>query len=439
MPVLDSGARGSTTTFAQRAIGDVLISWENEAFLILQEFGADKFEIVVPPFSILAEPPVALVDAIVDKRGTRKVAQAYLDFLYSPAAQKIIARNFYRPSKPDAADPADLARFPKIKLVTIDQVFGGWGKAQAEHFADGGQFDQIYQAVGQAGGAMSDAALSGWLPRVRKPSAMPGFGLTLGFTVSYLSLIVLIPLAALVARAGTLGLDGIWRVATTPRVLAALEVSFFISAAAALVNAVFGVIVAWVLVRYEFPGKRLLDAAVDLPFALPTAVAGIALAALYATNGWIGSLFAPWGIKIAFTPLGILVALVFIGLPFVVRTVQPVLQDLDREVEEASATLGATRRQTVFRVVLPALTPALLTGLALAFARAVGEYGSVIFIAGNMPFVSEIAPLLIVIKLEEFDYAGAAAIATVMLAISFLTLLAINGLQAFSRRRFGHA
>ena len=221
--------------------------------------------------------------------------------------------------------------------------------------------------------------------------------------------------------------------------LAALEVSFFISAAAALVNAVFGVIVAWVLVRYEFPGKRLLDAAVDLPFALPTAVAGIALAALYATNGWIGSLFAPWGIKIAFTPLGILVALIFIGLPFVVRTVQPVLQDLDREIEEASATLGATRRQTVFRVVLPPLMPALLTGFALAFARAVGEYGSVIFIAGNMPFVSEIAPLLIVIKLEEFDYAGAAAIATVMLAISFLTLLAINGLQAFSRRRFGHA
>ena len=201
----------------------------------------------------------------------------------------------------------------------------------------------------------------------------------------------------------------------------------------------FGLIVAWVLVRYEFPGKRLLDAAVDLPFALPTAVAGIALAALYAPNGWIGGLFAPWGIKIAFTPLGILVALVFIGLPFVVRTVQPVLQDLDRESRRPSATLGATRRQTVFRVVLPALAPALLTGFALAFARAVGEYGSVIFIAGNMPFVSEIAPLLIVIKLEEFDYAGAAAIATMMLAISFLMLLVINGLQAFSRRRFGHA
>jgi sulfate transport system permease protein len=286
---------------------------------------------------------------------------------------------------------------------------------------------------------MSDAALSGWLQRVRKPSALPGFGLTLGFAVSYLSLIVLIPLAVLVARAGTLGLDGIWRVATTPRVLAALEVSFFISAAAALVNVIFGAIVAWVLVRYDFPGKRIFDAAVDLPFALPTAVAGIALASLYATNGWIGALFAPWGIKIAFTPLGIFIALVFIGLPFVVRTVQPVLQDFEREVEEASATLGAGRGQTVFRVVLPALVPALLTGGALAFARAVGEYGSVIFIAGNMPFVSEIAPLLIVTRLEEFDYAGASAIATVMLVISFAALLAINSIQAFSRRRFGHA
>lgn len=289
---------------------------------------------------------------------------------------------------------------------------------------------------------MSVAALRGWtsIPRTfREPSALPGFGITFGFAVSYLSLIVLLPLAVLLVRAADLGLDGIWRVATTPRVLAALQVSFFISAAAALVNAVFGSIAAWVLVRYEFPGKRLLDAAIDLPFALPTAVAGIALAALYATNGWIGSLFAPWGIKIAFTPWGILIALIFIGMPFVVRTVQPVLQDLDREVEEASATLGASRAQTVFRVVLPALLPALLTGVALAFARAVGEYGSVIFIAGNMPFVSEIAPLLIVTKLEEFDYAGAAAIATVMLAISFLALLAINGLQAYCRRRIGHA
>ena len=286
---------------------------------------------------------------------------------------------------------------------------------------------------------MSVAALRGWTPSLARPSVLPGFGITFGFAVSYLSLIVLIPLAVLVWRASALGLDGIWRVATAPRVLAALQLSFFVSAAAALVNVVFGAIVAWVLVRYDFPGKRILDAAVDLPFALPTAVAGIALAALYAPNGWIGALFAPWGIKIAFTPLGIFIALVFIGLPFVVRTVQPVLQDFEREVEEASATLGAGRGQTVFRVVLPALVPALLTGGALAFARAVGEYGSVIFIAGNMPFISEIAPLLIVTRLEEFDYAGASAIATVMLLISFAALLAINSIQAFSRRRFGHA
>jgi sulfate transport system permease protein len=286
---------------------------------------------------------------------------------------------------------------------------------------------------------MSIAVLHGWSKPFSKPSALPGFGITLGFTVTYLSLIVLVPLAVLVWRASGLGLGGTWKVATTPRVTAALETSFFISAASAGVNAVFGIVVAWVLTRYSFPGRRILDAIVDLPFALPTAVAGIALASLYAPNGWIGALFVPLGIKIAFTPLGIFIALVFIGLPFVVRTVQPVLQDLDREIEEASATLGANRRQTVLRVVLPALAPAVLTGVALAFARAVGEYGSVIFIAGNLPFVSEIAPLLIVTKLEEFDYAGASAIATIMLAISFAVLLAINSIQAFSRRRFGDA
>lgn len=269
-----------------------------------------------------------------------------------------------------------------------------------------------------------------------RPSALPGFGLTLGFATTYLSLIVLLPLIVLVWRASGLGLDGIWRVATTPRVMAALEVSFVTSLLAALLNGVFGTLVAWVLVRYDFPGRRLLDAAVDLPFALPTAVAGIALAALYAPNGWIGALFAPWGMKIAFTPWSIFIALVFIGLPFVVRTVQPVLQDFEHEVEEASATLGATRRQTVFRVVLPALLPALVAGVALAFARSVGEYGSVIFIAGNIPFVSEIAPLLIVTRLEEFDYAGASAIAVVMLTISFVALLVINSVQALSRRRY---
>ncbi|MTW18611.1 sulfate ABC transporter permease subunit CysT [Rhodoplanes serenus] len=291
---------------------------------------------------------------------------------------------------------------------------------------------------------MSDAATAPRGPawpgsvRFRRPSALPGFGLTFGFATLYLSLIVLIPLAALVLRASGLGLDGIWRIATMPRVLAALQVSFGLSFAAAAVNAVFGLVVAWVLTRYRFPGRRLLDAMVDLPFALPTAVAGIALAAIYAPNGWIGSLLAPFGIKVAFTPLGIFVALVFIGLPFVVRTVQPVLADLDREIEEASATLGATRRQTVLRVVLPSLLPAVLTGFALAFGRAVGEYGSVIFIAGNMPFRSEIVPLLIVIQLEEFNYAGATAIAAIMLAIAFVSLLAINLLQAWSRRRFGH-
>ena len=276
-------------------------------------------------------------------------------------------------------------------------------------------------------------------PLFVRPSALPGFGITFGFAITYLSLIVLIPLAALFWRASGLGFGGLWKIATEPRVVAALETSFGISALAALTNAFFGAIVAWVLTRYRFPFRRLLDATVDLPFALPTAVAGIALATLYATNGWIGSLFARWDIKLAYTPTGIFIALVFIGLPFVVRSVQPVLQDLDREIEEASATLGASRWQTVTRVILPPLVPAILTGVGLAFARSVGEYGSVIFIAGNLPFRSEIAPLLIVARLEDYDYAGASAIAVIMLAISFVVLLAINLLQAFAQRRFGHA
>jgi sulfate transport system permease protein len=272
---------------------------------------------------------------------------------------------------------------------------------------------------------------------LKRPSAIPGFGLALGFTLTYLSLIVLIPLAALVLKSATLGFEGFWEVVTGPRTLAALELSFFISLFAATVNAVFGVIIAWVLVRYRFPGRRLLDAFVDLPFALPTAVAGIALTAIYAPNGWIGSLFEPFGIKIAYTRLGIAIALIFIGLPFVVRTVQPVLEEFDRELEEASATLGANRSQTVFRVMLPTLMPAILTGFALALARAVGEYGSVIFIAGNMPFYSEIAPLLIIIRLEEFGYAQAAAIGAAMLIISFGILFFVHLVQAYSRRRFG--
>lgn len=275
--------------------------------------------------------------------------------------------------------------------------------------------------------------------RFRRASAIPGFGLAFGYTLLYLGLIVLLPLAALLARASSLGLSGFWDALTDARVLAALKVSFGLSFAAALVDAAFGLLAAWVLTRYRFPGRKLLDAAVDLPFALPTAVAGIALAALYAPNGWIGSLVALLGVKIAFTPLGIFVALVFVGLPFAVRTVQPLIAEIDREIEEAAATLGASRTRAVWTALLPPLVPAVLTGLALAFARAVGEYGSVIFIAGNTPYVSEIAPLLIIIKLEEYNYAGATVIAAIMLMMSFVTLLAINLVQAWTRRRFGHA
>jgi sulfate transport system permease protein len=288
--------------------------------------------------------------------------------------------------------------------------------------------------------------------RWREPGILPGFGLTLGITLTALSLIVLIPLAALFLKAASAGPADIWAVATSPRTLAALRLSFTAALFAALVNAVFGLILAWVLVRYEFPGRRLIDAAVDLPFALPTAVAGISLAAIYAPNGWVGSLLAPLAFrftipftdlsfgfdgKVAYTPLGVMVALIFIGLPFVVRTVQPVLEELQSDVEEAAALLGAGRFRTFRRVILPQVLPALMTGTVLAFARAVGEYGSVIFIAGNVPMVSEIAPLLIVIRLEQFDYAGAAVVATMMLLISFTLILAGNLIQARARRRFG--
>lgn len=272
----------------------------------------------------------------------------------------------------------------------------------------------------------------------KAPSVIPGFAPTFGFTIFYLSLVVLFPLALLVIRASELGLSGLYAVATEPRVSAALRTSFFISFAAAAIDVVFGLVAAWVLSRYDFFGRRFLDAIVDLPFALPTAVAGISLAALYSPNGWIGEPLAEYDIKIAFTRWGILIALVFVGLPFVVRTVQPLIAEIDAELEEASATLGASRAQTIRRVLLPPLAPALLTGFALAFARSVGEYGSVIFIAGNLAYISEIAPLLIVVKLEQFDYAGATGIATIMLAISFSVLLTINLIQAWSQRRFGH-
>lgn len=279
--------------------------------------------------------------------------------------------------------------------------------------------------------------MSSFVSSWRKPSVIPGFGVSLGFTVLALSLVVLIPLAALVLRAASIGPSAFYEIATNERTLLALRLSFGAALIAALVNTVFGLLLAWVLVRYRFPGRSLIDAVVDLPFALPTAVAGIALAAIYAPNGWIGAQAAKIGLKIAFTPLGVVLSLIFIGLPFVVRTVQPVLEETERDIEEAAALLGASRLRTVFQVVLPHVYPALLTGFALAFARGVGEYGSVIFIAGNIPMVSEIAPLLIVIKLEEFDYAGATVIATIMLAISFFLLFLINQFQARSRRRYG--
>jgi sulfate transport system permease protein len=288
--------------------------------------------------------------------------------------------------------------------------------------------------------ALNHPAKAGW--RFVKPSVVPGFGLTFGYTLFYLSFIVLIPIVFLFLKAATISPEQIWKIASSARTLNALRVSFGASFIAAIVNVVFGLIVAWVLVRYKFPGRRLMDAVVDLPFALPTAVAGIALSTLYAPKGWIGWLVGAngplhLGWKIAYTPTGIVIALIFIGLPFVVRTVQPVLEEFEAELEEAAATLGANRWQTITRVILPRLTPAILTGFALAFARAVGEYGSVIFIAGNLPNISEIAPVLIVIKLEEFDQAGAAVIAAIMLVISFAMLFVINLIQAWARRRFG--
>ena len=274
-----------------------------------------------------------------------------------------------------------------------------------------------------------------WRPQ---PSPLPGFGLALGWTLLYLALLVLLPLAALAGKASEIGLAGFGEVLADPRVRAALRVSFGTAFAAALAASAAGLLIAWVLARYRFPGRRLLDAVVDLPFALPTAVAGVALAGIYAPNGTIGSLLAPLGIRVAYTPLGIFVALLFVALPFAVRTVQPLIEEIDREVEEAAATLGSGPAEIALRIILPPLLPGILTGFVLAFARAVGEYGSVIFVAGNLPYVSEIAPLLIVIKLEEFDYPGATAIAAVMLLISFAALLAINLVQGFARRRLGH-
>src|SRR6218665_3725614 len=270
-----------------------------------------------------------------------------------------------------------------------------------------------------------------------KRRVLPGFNITLGYTILYLSLIVLIPLSALVFKTLTMSWPQFWEAVSSPRVMASYRLTFGASFIAAVVNAFFGLLVAWVLVRYEFPGKKIVDALVDLPFALPTAVAGISLTALLAGNGWVGQYLEPLGIQLAYNPNGVVIALIFIGLPFVVRTVQPVLEDTEKELEEAAMCLGATRMQTFTRVIFPAIFPALLTGFAMAFARAIGEYGSVIFIAGNMPMVSEITPLIIIGKLEQYDYAGATAVALVMLVISFALLLLINALQAWQRRHAG--
>jgi sulfate transport system permease protein len=272
-------------------------------------------------------------------------------------------------------------------------------------------------------------------PRLKQHSVLPGFGLTLGYSLFYLSLIVLIPLSALLFKSTSLGWPEFWRTVTSPRVLASYRLTFGASLIAAIINSLFGFIVAWTLVRYRFPGKRLVDAMVDLPFALPTAVSGIALTTIYSRNGWIGQYLEPLGISAAFSPLGVVIALTFIGLPFVVRTLQPALEDLEREHEEAAASLGASRLQTLRHVILPSVLPALLTGFALSFARAMGEYGSVVFISGNMPLKTEITSLLIIGKLEQYDYTGATAIATVMLLASFVVLLAINLLQWWSGQR----
>lgn len=271
----------------------------------------------------------------------------------------------------------------------------------------------------------------------QRSRVLPGFGLSLGFTLAYLSLIVLIPLSAVFIKSLGVGWDGLWEILSSERILKSLQLSFTTALIAALINVIFGFLLAWCLVRYSFPGKRIVDALVDLPFALPTAVAGIALTSLYASTGWIGHLLEPLGIKIAYTSLGITLALIFIGIPFVVRTVQPVLSDLETEIEEAASALGANRFQIVTRIILPILFPALLTGFALAFARGVGEYGSVIFIAGNIPYETEIAPLMIITRLEEYDYAGATTIAVVMLVISFFILFLINLVQAWASRRTG--
>ncbi len=418
VPVLDSGARGSTTTFVQRGIGDVLLAWENEALLAREELGTDKFEIVVPSMSILAEPPVAVVDKwwTGAARGrwprptcstsTRRRARSWPPSTTTARARRRSPRSTRATSR-------------SVRLFTVDEVFGGWKKAQKAHFDDGGVFDP------------GDGAPM----RPRACSAVPGLRLSLGFTLAYLGALVVLPLGALVVQGTRGGAGALWASLLSPRALAAYRLSFGAALAAAAVNAVFGLVLAWVLVRYRFPGRRLADALVDLPFALPTAVAGIALTTLFAADGWLGGPLTRAGVAVAYAPAGVVVALTFIGVPFVVRSVQPVLEDLEPEVEEAAKSLGASGAQVFRRVVLPHVAPAWLTGVTLAFARAVGEYGSVVFISGNLPGRTEIVPFLIMTRLEQYDYAGATALAVAMLAASAILLGTVQMLEGRGRRR----
>jgi sulfate transport system permease protein len=424
VPVLDSGARGSTITFATKEIGDVLLAWENEAFLAQKEFGPASSRLWCPRASVLAEPPVAVVDKVAARKGTADVARAYLEYLYSDEGQDIAGRNFYRPRKPAIA----------AKYASCSPSWSSSPSTRCSAAGPRPRRPTSPTAASSTRSMLSDAATVASTRTHSARSILPGFGLSLGFTLAYLGLIVLVPLSAAFLKTAGMSWHDFTAAVASPRVIAAYRLSFGASLAAGFVNMVFGLVVAWVLVRYSFPGKRIVDALVDLPFALPTAVAGIALTSLYASNGWVGRWLAPLGFRVAFTWTGVFVALTFIGLPFVVRTVQPVLQELEPEIEEAASTLGANRRQTVIRILLPELMPSLLTGFALAFARALGEYGSVVFISGNMPMKTEIVPLLIITKLEQYDYRGATAIAVVMLVSSFVLLLLINLLQKWSRR-----
>ena len=408
---MDSGARGSTTTFVENQKGDVLIAWENEAITTMKSY-PDEYEMITPSVSILAQPSVAIVDDNADANGTQEVSREYLNYLYTDDAQRLAAEYGYRPSNEsilkEFSDRFDL----NVKLYTIKD-YGGWNEAYKNYFDDGAMFDE-----------------STATNKTKKVRVIPGYHLTLGITVTMLSLIVLIPLASVMVSALKLRPAEFWSLITKPTVRHAFATSIGCSFIAALINSVFGVIIAWVLVRYEFPGKRILDGCIELPFALPTSVAGITLSKMYSENGILGTPLAKLGIKVSYTHLGLVIALVFVGIPFVIRAVQPVLEKLDGQYEEAAFMLGANRFQTFRRVLLPEMMPPVLTGFGLAFARGIGEYGSVIYISGNSAREhTQVISYVIMQKLGYIDYASATAIALVMLILSFVLLLAVNIVQ----------